>query len=272
MRHYIKLYFLCIKRSIIAKLEYKKDTLIALFSFVIANICSILSIYFLVNSIPALKENGHNWSMYQIGFLYGFSMIPVGIDHLFSDEFWLVAYRRVRNGTLDPAFLRPAPIMFQIFAETFQPEGFGELIVGAAMLILCGFNVSINWSFPLIFLLIIASIFGAIIITSLKIIFSGLAFVFKTTGPLLQVVYNFISYTKYPIGIYPYFLRAMLTFIFPFGIIISYPIQTIFFGNVYSWLNPWTLSLIIVLVAILFFFIAIVSWSLCVKKYESTGS
>ncbi len=39
-------------------------------------------------------------------------MLLIAIDHLFSDEFWLVAYRRVQLGDMDRHFLRPVPVIF----------------------------------------------------------------------------------------------------------------------------------------------------------------
>ena len=75
MIHYIHLYFSYMKRSFISRLEYKKDTFIAMMGFFIENAASIASIYFVVNSIPSL--NGY--TIWQIGFLYGFVMIPRGM-------------------------------------------------------------------------------------------------------------------------------------------------------------------------------------------------
>ena len=156
---YLKLYLVSIKRSIISKLEYRKSSYINLFSFLFSNVCSILSIYFIVNSIPELKTSeGYIWSAWEIGFLYGFTMLPVALDHLITDELWLVAYRRVKDGSLDSLFLRPAPTLFLVISETFQTEAFGELIVGIVMLIVCGLRpeVSILFSFGNIILFIVA--------------------------------------------------------------------------------------------------------------------
>lgn len=261
---YINLYFICIKRSIISRLEYKKDTILSIFSFLIMNVCSILSIYFILNSIPSLE----GWTIAEIGFLYGFSMMPVAVDHLFSDDLWLIAYHKVKSGAMDQYFLRPVPVLFQSIAETFQPEGFGEMIVGIIMIVVCGNIVNVNWTFGFIFMLFVATIFGAIIITSLKIMIASLAFRFKRSGPLLQIIYGFISYTRYPIKIYPKIIQVILTFIFPFALVISFPMEVIFF-NAYS---PYLLSLVIVGVSVLFLFIAILIWNFNIKKYESSGS
>lgn len=255
-----------------SRLEYKKSTFIAIFAFLISNICSVLSIYFIVNSVPELTVAGQGvWNIWQIGFIYGFTMLPVGIDHLFSDELWLVAYRRVKDGSLDQHFLRPAPTLFMVISETFQPEGFGELILGVAMLLVCGLNPSVNFicNAGNIVLFIVASIFGALIITSFKIMIAGFAFVIKRSGPILQVIYNSISYLKYPRGIFPYAIRFILTFILPFTIFISIPVE-IFLG--YSTFNPWALSGIIIAVAAGLLALSILVWCVCIKKYESTGS
>ena len=261
---YIKLYFICIKRSMLSRLEYKKDSIISILSFLISNASSLCSIFFILQAIPSLK----GYSIAEVGFFYGFSMLPIAIDHLFSDEFWLVAYRRVQLGDMDRHFLRPVPVLFQMFAETFQPDGFGEIIVGVTMIIICGVNLSATVTFGAIFVLIIGAIFGAIIITSLKIMVSALAFIFKRSGPLLQVIYNFNNYARFPIAIFPQAIRVILIFVIPFGLFVSLPVNTLLYGTY----NPYLLSLIIIGVAIAFFTLAIIVWTLCERRYESTGS
>lgn len=264
MVRYIKLYFTCIKRSIVTRLEYKRDTFISIFNFFLTNVASILSIWMIMESIPSLK----GWTMVELGFLYGFSMMPVAIDHIFTDDLWNVAYWKVRSGEMDRMFTKPVPVLFQVVAETFQLEGLGEFIVGVVMLSVCGSMLNVAWSFGSVFALVVATIFGALIITSFKIFFASLAFKFKRSGQLLQVAYNFISYTRYPISIYPKLIRGLLTFVFPFALIISYPVE-IFLFNTYS---PYLISGVIVLVACALFSLSVCIWHILEKRYESTGS
>ena len=265
MRRYVKLYFTYVKRSIASRLEYKRDTFITIMSFLLSNVCSILSIYFIMESIPSLD----GWDVYMLGFLYGFTMMPVAIDHLFTDELWAIAYFRVKNGSVDGMFVRPVPVLFQVIAENFQPEGFGELIVGVVMLALCSFKVSVVWSFGTILMLVVATIFGAMVITSFKIVFASMAFKFKRSGPLLQIVYNFIGYARYPMSIYPTFLRAVLTFVFPFAVIISLPAE-VFLGVINF--SPYLVSLIVFGVAVVLLPLSVLIWTAFLKTYDSTGS
>lgn len=261
---YVRLYGVCIKRSMISRLAYKKDTVIALFSFFFSNLCSLTALYFILQAIPALA----GYTLYEVGFFYGFSMLPISLDHLFSDELWLVAYRRVQEGDMDRHFLRPVPVLFQMFAETFQPEGFGELILGAALISVCAANLTVPVTVGALAVLCVGAVFGAVIITSLKIAMSALAFIFKRSGPLLQIIYNFSAYAKYPLAIYPAPLRLLLIFALPFGLFISLPVDTLLYGG----RDPWLLSLAIIGYAILFFALAVWVWHACERRYESTGS
>ncbi len=264
--NYLRLYFIYLKKAIVAKLEYKKDTIIGIIGFLLNNAASVLSIYFIINSIPSL----YDWNIWELGFLYGFTMIPVAIDHFFSDDLWCVAYWKVRTGEMDRYYLRPLPVLFQVIAETFQPEAFGELIVGVVMLSICGIwgNLNIAWSFGMVLMIIVASIFGALLITSVKIITAALAFYMKRSGPLTQIVYNFIGYTKYPLKIYPQAIRFILQFIFPFALVISFPVDTLLHGTY----NPYLLILIIIALTSVVFIISILFWSKAAKRYQSSGS
>ena len=117
--------------------------------------------------------------------------------------------------------------------------------------------------------MIIFGILGASLsITSFKIIISSLAFLIKRSGPLLQTVYNFSTYSKYPLKIYPKIIQIILTFIVPIGLCVFYPANSLFNKETYS---PLMLVLII-LIPLLFFSISVLIWNKCSHRYESSGS
>ena len=189
---YLKLYFTYAKRSLMGKFTYKANVIIGIVAFLFHQITALLTLYLLVSVVP----NIDGYTIYDIGFLFGITNMAIGIDHLFSDKLWTVAYHEVRMGKLDHLFLRPVPVLFQVFAHEIQLEAFGEIITAIALIVYCGMNVSFNISGFSIVLLIFGIICASIIITSFKIIIASLAFVFGRSGPLLQVVYNFSTYTK----------------------------------------------------------------------------
>ena len=247
-----------------SKLVYKANVIIGIIAFLFTEAASLFTLYILVNSVP----NIDGYSIYHIGLLFGITNMAVGIDHLLTDRLWTVAYWEVKMGKLDHMFLRPVPVLFQVIASEIQLEALGELIVATALICLCGSQLNIIGGIGAILTVVLGILCAAIIISSFKILVASLAFKFKRSGPLLQFIYNFSGYTKYPMKIYPKIIQAILTFIIPLGLCLFFPFENLF-GEVH---NPLLLCLAMLGFTIIFATICITCWNKLVKKYESTGT
>ena len=261
---YIKLYFTYAKLSLMSKLVYKANVIIGIIAFLFTEAASLFTLYILVNSVP----NIDGYSIYHIGLLFGITNMAVGIDHLLTDRLWTVAYWEVKMGKLDHMFLRPIPVLFQVIASEIQLEALGELIVATALICLCGSQLNIIGGIGAVLTVVLGILCAAIIISSFKILVASLAFKFKRSGPLLQFIYNFSGYTKYPMKIYPKIIQAILTFIIPLGLCLFFPFENLF-SEVH---NPLLLCLAMLGFTIIFATICITCWNKLVKKYESTGT
>lgn len=261
---YVRLYFAYAKRSLMSKFIYKANTFVGIIGFLFVEISSLLTLYLLIDVVPTLD----GYTKYQIGMLFALTNMAIGIDHLFTDRLWEVAYWEVKDGKLDHMFLRPLPILFQVLASTIQLEALGEMLVAAGLLIVCSNYVTITLTFGNVLLIIIGVLCASIIIASFKIIVASFAFVFKRSGALLQFIYNFATYSKYPLKIFPSVIKFVLMFIIPLGFCIFIPFDTLF-NPTY---NPYLLCLCIIVITFVFASLAIFIWKKCAKKYESTGS
>lgn len=261
---YLKLYATYAKLSLMSKLVYKVNAIIGVVAFLFMETTSLLTLYFLVSSVPSID----GYSIYHIGLLFGLTNLAVGLDHLLTDRLWTVAYFEVKLGRLDHMFLRPLPVLFQVIASEVQLEALGELIVAAALIILCGSNLTFTGGVGAILFMALGIICAAIIISSFKIMVASLAFKFKRSGPLLQFIYNFSGFTKYPLSIYPKFIRVILTFIIPLGLCLFYPFENLFAPIE----NVWLVAIGIVGFTAVFAGICLFVWSKFVKMYESTGT
>ena len=261
---YIKLYFTYAKCSLMGKLTYKANVIIGLAAFLFAQAFSLLTLYLIISAVPSID----GFSIYQMGFLFGITNLALGIDHLLSDRLWTVSYYEVKTGKMDHFFLRPLPVLFQVIASEIQLEALGELIVGIALTCLCSSQLNIVVSFSSILLLVVGIICAAIIITSFKVFVAALAFIFKRSGPLLQVIYNISTYSKYPLPIFPKVIQYILLFVIPLGLCLYIPFDNMF-NPTY---NPYLLILAIIGFTAVFSIIALSFWKFCAKRYESTGT
>lgn len=127
------------------------------------------------NNIPSL--NG--WSFNEILFIYGFANLPRGIDHLLTDNLWLLSGRIIVRGDFDKYLLRPLNPLFFLCADRFQPDAFGELIVGTLLVVYSLSNLTISVGILEILGFILAILGGTVIYTSVKLLFASLAFWIK---------------------------------------------------------------------------------------------
>ena len=264
MFRYIKLYFVYLSHAIQTHLQYKTDALIGIFSFIVSNLCSFLTIWMIVNSFG----NMGGWNMWELGFLYGFAMLPKGLDHIFTDNLWAFGFRILVEGKFDKYLTKPVNPLFLLIAEKFQPEGFGELIIGLVLCIVCGLNVSIEVTFGKILLMIVAIIFGALIYTGIKLITASISFWTKRSGQIMSTIYNINDFSKYPIKIFNFGIQIVFTFIIPFALCASIPAEVLLKG---TW-NPYFVSLIIIGVFLLLNGLGLLLWHIGLKRYDSTGS
>lgn len=264
MKKYIQLYSTYAKLSLMGKLVYKANVIIGIIAFLFTEATSLFTLYILVSNVPSI--DGYN--IYQIGMLFGLTNMAVGIDHLLTDRLWTVAYWEVKSGKLDHMFLRPLPVLFQVIASEVQLEALGEIIVAIALILLCGSNLNIMAGAGSIITVILGIICAAVIISSFKILVASLAFKFKRSGPLLQFIYNFSGYTKYPMKIYPKFIQVILTFIIPLGLCLFFPFENLF-APIH---NPALLCISMLAFTTVFTSICIFTWNKLIKCYESTGT
>ncbi len=261
---YIKLYLTLAKSSLMSKLVYKANVIIGVLAFLFGQVTSLVTLYVLVSAVPEID----GYTIWQVGLLFGITNMAVGIDHLLTDRLWTVAYFEVRMGRLDHMFLRPLPVLFQVVASEVQLEALGEIIIATALIAFCAGNAGISGGATAIALVILGIICAAIIISSFKVLVASLAFKFKRSGPLLQFIYGFSGYTKYPMKIYPKFIQAILTFVIPLGLCLFFPFEALFTPPE----NPLLLALAMLGFTGVFATLCIFVWSKMIKLYESTGT
>ena len=270
IKRYLRLYRVLIVQFFKVIMQSKVDFLMGLFGFFFTQVTGILFLYLVFEQIPFLQ----GWSLEQLIFIYGFAQIPRGIDHLFTDNIWLVAWRLVINGDFDRYMLRPMNVFFQVIAEKLQPDALGELLVGTILVIhSCrkGIVVTDALRIGLFFASILA---GALIYTSIKLFFASFAFWIKKSGPFLQVAYEMADFAKYPTEMYAKGIRFLITWVIPFAFVAYLPASYFlgrggFFGAGSS--NVGVIG-IECLIAGLFWCIAYSVFQKGISIYESAGN
>ncbi len=260
---YVRLYRLFFAQYMKTLMASKVDFFMGFLAFSTTQFFGLVFLFVVFGQIPSLS----GWDFYEILFVYGFAQIPRGIDHVLTDNIWLLARDYVKLGTFDRYLVRPINIFFHLCADRFQPDGFGELIVGVVIVAIAAPHVSLTVT-PLMLLLFLVSILlGSVIYTAIKLFFASLAFWIKDAMPLLGIAYNMADFAKYPITIYNAPIQFCLTFIIPFAAVAYFP-AAFFLGRVSIWQGIGLEAI----VACISFAIAYSFFKLGMARYESAGS
>lgn len=260
---FLRLYKTFIAQHIKKLMEYRIDFLTGACSFFINQITNIVFISIVFTQIPELE----GYEYYEIIFIYGFSLIPRGLDHLTTDNLWKVAWFVVRKGDFDKYLIRPISPLVHCIIETIQFDALGEFVMGIILMVIASIKLGYEYTIVNVPLMLIAMIFGTLIYTSIKIVGAALAFWMKQSGSLLQIFYGISDFAKYPVTVYNGVVRNIITYIIPFAFTAYYPCAYLLRGD-----NPLFCIGGVVLSSLILFALSLVIWNKGLLAYESAGS
>lgn len=244
-------------------MEYRVDFLTGAISFLFDQLVNILFISIIFGQIPALDGFSYN----EILFIYGFSLVPKGLDHLFTDNLWKVAWFTVRNGGFDKYLTLPIDPLVHVIMEDFQADALGELLTGIVLMCISGSALGLRLTLVQVLLMLTAIVFGALIFTGIKIMGAALALWIKESGSILQIFYLTSDFAKYPTTIYHRAVRSIVTYVIPFAFTAYYPASYLLRGN-----DPLFCIGGSVVAGVIMLCVGVAVWRRGLRAYESAGS
>jgi len=263
MKRYMRLHRIFIVQYLKKLMEYKADFLLGAFGLLIAQAVQILFIGIIFSGIPDLK----GFSFAEVLFIYGFSLIPKSIDHLFFDNLWMVGYRIVRKGDFDKYLTRPINTLYHVLVENFCVDAFGEMLTCILLLGYAIPRLHLPFYWYTIPLLLVTVIFATMIYTSLKIMTAAISFWTKASGHITHMLYMTNDFSKYPVTIYNKTVQTVITYVIPFAFTAYYPASYFLTGEYGLFCIGGT-----VIAGSVLFLIAIFVWNRGLRAYESAGS
>jgi ABC-2 type transport system permease protein len=245
------------------RLSYKADFIISLASSLAAAIAGYGFVLVLFTRIPHLQ----GWSFDEILFIYGFSLIPMGLFNIVSLNLYEFGDSYIVEGKFDRVLLRPVHSLFQILFENFRLESFQEILLGLGVVAYCAMRLEVPWTWVDFILFPLLALCGATIYTAIFVIITSVSFWFEDRIGLSPPVYNMIAFGRYPITIYNVFIQFLLNWIIPFAFASFYPTVRYLGRGEFA-----TKFYLVPVVAIALSIAALAIWNQGVRQYKSTGS
>ncbi len=263
IKRMFKMHRIFVTQELKRMMEYKGDFIVGIIGFLLGQLTNMLFLFIVFSQIPSLM----GWTLEQVIFIYGFSLIPKGIDHLFFDNLWSIGHFTVRKGDFDKYLTRPINPLFHVMVEKLQIDALGELLMGIALICITMPSVSIEWSVTKVLLILLVIPFATMIYVGIKTATAAIAFWTKRSGNVTFMFYMVNDFAKYPVTIYNNFVKTVITYIIPFAFTAFYPANYILTGE-----NPLFNIGFTVVISIVIMTIGVCIWNKGIKAYESAGS
>jgi ABC-2 type transport system permease protein len=247
------------KMRLAYRVDFFIDTLAVSFSILIQ--MAVLTTLF--SKVKALE----GWSFEQVLFIYGFSLLPLGLFNLVSVNLYRFADVYIVEGKFDRVLLRPVGTLAQVLFESFNVSGLNEIVLGSAVMIWSGMKLGLDLGVADVLALMVLPPSAALVYMGVFLAITSVSFWHEDRMGLAPPVYNVIRFSRYPITIFGMPIRLILTFVLPFAWVAFYP-ATWFLGDP----EFGRLALLTPVVGLVVFGGAVLIWRRGVGNYASTGS
>jgi ABC-2 type transport system permease protein len=247
------------KMRLAYRVDFFVDTLAVSFSILIQ--MAVLTTLF--SKVRALE----GWTFEQVLFIYGFSLLPLGLFNLVSVNLYRFADVYIVEGKFDRVLLRPVGTLAQVMFESFNVSGLNEIVLGSAVMIWSGMKLGLDLGVADVLALMVLPPSAALVYMGVFLAITSVSFWHEDRMGLAPPVYNIIRFSRYPITIFSLPVRVFLTFVLPFAWVAFYPAAWFVGGEPFA-----RMALFTPLVGAVVFGGAVLIWGRGIRNYTSTGS
>jgi ABC-2 type transport system permease protein len=223
--HYLKLIGSFAKASTQNELAYRANFWISLLHSLLNLGTGILGLVVLFGQVDTI----HGWDLPATLAILGVYLTIGALRSLFigpSLEALAGMDGEVWSGKLDFTLLRPIDTQFQASFRYWRPLALIDLILGFGVLGVAVTQLGEVITFSIVAQFLVTLFFAVITLYAILLAFAGL--VFWSPGFLFTWIFDALfQMARYPVGLYPGWLRLILTWIIPVGIMTTIPAQAL---------------------------------------------
>jgi len=260
--YYLRLLSTFLRVNIQLSLAYRADTLVNILLNLMWLGWELLSLSIIFSNTETLGGWGPGELIALLGVFRLVNTLMAALIWPNTEKF----NQSVRDGSLDYSLLQPANSLFLVTFSRITVWRLWDLLLAIA-LIVTGIYLTGDAARPLsVGSFILLSVSGAVVIYSLWIVLIAFTFWFTKFDNNVTILQALLDAGRYPVTIYPVWLRVIVTYLIPIAVATTVPLQALR-GD----LDPHTV-LIFLAVGIASFLTAAQVWKAGIKRYSGASS
>ncbi len=249
------------KAGLMQAMEYRVGFMIG----ILANACDfIFGLAQYVLFFSAAKSIA-GWNTSQMLTLYGVFMTLFSLHFIFLYPNLEAMSRLVNRGELDLALLKPASAQVILSFRHLSFDEFGSFFAAQTLLVSLVLTGIIHLTLDGAVGFLVALFCGLSFIYAMFLILMSLAIVFEKMQNTAELLWSLFSLARYPVDVYPRWMRSLFLAVIPIGFISSVPAATICRGS------DWRVLGSGILLSLVFLSLARWSWVRALRGYCSAG-
>jgi ABC-2 type transport system permease protein len=260
--HALKLLSVFYRTSVQTDMEYRAD----FFTRLIASLLGLLTTLGGLSIAFQYTTHIKGWSFPQTLVLLAVYYLMDGLIEMFIAPNMREIMVQVRDGTLDFVLLKPVSAQFMATFRTLNVWRAANLLVGSGLLAytMHRLALSVGWAQAATFAVTLAAGIG--VVYSVWLVLVTLTFWFVKIDNIEQIVWQAFEAGRYPVEIYPGWLRSVLTYGIPVVFIITVPAQALA-GRL-----PGSFAAVAVVVALLSLIASSLFWRFGLRFYTGASA
>src|ERR687894_237304 len=216
---FLRLLGIHLRLGILNELQYRTNLFIQLIQSAVGLLTALLGLAVVFSKTNSLG----GWSAPELLAIIGVYALVAGITQLVVQPSLARFMEDVRLGTLDFTLTKPVDAQILISVRQVEVWKLVDVVVGFVVLgvAIAQLGEIVGPTEAVAFL--VALLAGVTIIYSFLLILATCAFWFVRLDNILNIFQSMYEAGRWPIGIYPPWLRSVLTFIVPVGFAVTVP-------------------------------------------------
>lgn len=264
MRDYVRYVMTFIRSSVQKDMAFRFDFIMNCFHTLLGLLGGIGGVMIFFNQ----KQTLNGWNFSETLALLGIYLLVQAVKNLFvgpslssmaglDGDLW--------SGKFDFILLKPVPTQFYVSFRHWRLWALFDLLISLVVIGIALFQLQVQfWGLHLL-LFFFALLISLSLVYSILLILSTTAFWYLGT-PLLWIFNSMIQMGRFPVGIYPGFIKMILTWVIPVGMIVTVPAELLTDRMKVRHLVGGTI------LAVGFFVISMTFFKVSLKRYASASS
>ncbi len=217
--HALRLLWIHLRLGVLNELQYRTHLFVQLAQSLIGLVTALFGLGVVFSKTDTLA----GWTPAELLAVVGVYFLVGGITQLVVQPSLTRFMEDVRQGTLDFTLTKPVDSQGLVSIRRIEPWKLIDVAIGVAVLAvaLARLGGSIGWREAAAFLIVLVA--GIVIVYSFLLILVTFVFWFVRLDNILVIFQSMYEAGRWPITIYPTWLRGALTFVVPIGFAITVP-------------------------------------------------